>query len=154
MLGQVSSWSRGFLQVRISNLQHETGSTGGVPLALLEDDGVGDEKHVQQAVEHGHVKTDKKDDELAEEKLERSDQENAHPLAEWSLVEVLFRNVVLLAGLSAELLCSLGEDRGGVGLGHGERDQDPHNECHDQLDPVQPSPASGVRKETTNEGTD
>lgn len=46
--------------------EHETGLAGVVALALLVDDGKGNEEHVQQTVQDRHVERDQEDDQLGE----------------------------------------------------------------------------------------
>lgn len=123
-------------------------------LALLVDDGVGNEEHVQQAIQDGHVETDEQDDNLSEEQLERPEEEDSEPLAHGAHVKVLLRGPGLVAGILAQLLSAAGEDSGGVGLGDGEGDEDPRDEREDQLEPVEPAPAGIIGDETTDEGTD
>jgi hypothetical protein len=134
--------------------EHETSLAGGVALALLVDDGEGDEEHVEETVEDTHVEGDEEDDELAKQKLEGSDEEDAETLREGSHVEFLLSDVVGLASLLAELGSAAGENGGCVGLGDGKGDEDPDDTGEDKLDPVEPAPASGIREEATNEGTD
>ena len=134
--------------------EHEARDAGAVALADLKDDGVGDEEHVQEAVQDRHVQADEEDDELGEEQLEGADQEDADALGEGPGVELGLGDVAVVAGLLPQLRGAASEDRRGVGLGDGEGDQDPDNKGEDELDPVEPAPASRVGEETANEGAD
>ncbi len=118
------------------HLQGETGGTSRPPLSFFEDDGIGNEEHVQQTVEDGHVQRDEEDDELAEEELQGHDEEDADALADGAHVEVLFRDPVRLACLLAQFLGAAGEDGGRIGLGDGECDQDPDDAGEDEREPV------------------
>lgn len=133
--------------------EHETGDAVRVALAALEDDGVGDEEHVKKTVEDRHVERHEQYDELAEEKLEGPDQEDGHALREGTLVQVGLSHVRVVTGLLAEALGPALEDGGRVGLLDGEGDEDPDDEGHDELDPVEPPPA-GEAEPTTDERTD
>lgn len=134
--------------------EHEASLAGGVALALLVDDGEGDKEHVEETVQDTHVDRDEEDDELAKQKLEGSNEEDAETLREGSHVELLLSDVIGLASLLAELSSATGKDGGCVGLGDGKCDEDPDDTGKDELDPVEPAPASGIRKEATNKGTD
>ena len=134
--------------------KHETSLAGGVTLALLVDDGEGDKEHVEKTVQDTHVERDEEDDELAKQKLEGSDEEDAETLRERSHIQLLLSDVVGLSSLLAELGSATGENGGCVGLGDGKGDEDPDDTSEDELDPVEPAPASSIRKEATNEGTD
>lgn len=133
--------------------EHKTRDAVRVALATLENDGVGDEEHVQKTVEDGHVKRDEQHDELAEQELERTDEEDGHALCEGTLIEVGFSDIGVVAGLLAEGLGAALEDGGRVGLLDGEGNENPDDEGHDELDPVEPAPA-GEAEPTTNERTD
>lgn len=124
--------------------KHETRGTRGITLADLKDDGVCDEKHVQQAIQHRHVKADEKHNQFAEEELERADEENTEALGEGPRVELGFADVAGVVGLLAELGGASREDGGRVCLGNGESDEHPDDEGEDELDPIQPTPAGGV----------
>ena len=102
--------------------EHEAGGGSGVVFPALVDDGVGDEEHVQEAVEDGHVEAQEEDDEFAEEELEGADEEDAQAFGERPEVEVLFGDEVFV--LLAQLFGSFGEDGGRVGFGHGEGYED------------------------------
>lgn len=130
--------------------KHQTSLAGRVPLALLVDNREGNEEHVQETIQDTHVHGDEKDDELAEEELERADEEDEKTLREGAHVKLLLRDVVRLAGCLTELGGAAGEDGGSIGLGDGEGDEDPDNTGEDELDPVQPTPVRGVGEETTD----
>lgn len=134
--------------------EHQPRFAGRVPLALLVNDWKGHEEHVQEAVEDAHVQRDEKDDELLEEQLERADQENAQALRHGPQVQILLGDVGVVAGGGAELSGAAVEDRRCVRLGHGKGNEDPDHACKDELDPVEPPPAGGIREVTTDEGTD
>lgn len=132
--------------------EHEAGGGGGPALAALVDDGVGDEEHVEEAVEDGHVEGDEEDDELAEEELEGADEEDAEAGGEGAAVEFLLGDVGRVTGLLAESGGAAGEDRGRVGLRDGECDEDPDDEGEDQLDVVEPAPAEVICEEAADKG--
>jgi hypothetical protein len=62
--------------------------------------------------------------------------------------------VVGFASGSSKLASSAGEKSRGVSLRDGEGDENPDDEGEDELDPVEPSPTSGIREETTDKRTD
>lgn len=130
--------------------EHETGATGVPALALLENNGEGNEEHVKQTVENAHVQRNEENDELLEEQLEGSNHEDSETLAHGPLINVLLGNVGVVASRLAELLGAASKNGGCVSLGDGEGDEDPDNTGKDELDPVQPAPASTIRKETTD----
>ncbi len=134
--------------------EHETSRSGRVALALLEDDRIRDEKHVEEPVEHRHVQGDEQDDELLYEQLERPDEEYAKTFAERSHVEVLLRHILTVTCFLAEFLGPPGQDRRGVGLRNSEGDDDPDKSRKNQLEPVEPSPSECIRKEATNQWAD
>ena len=134
--------------------KHQTRHALGPTLALLEDNGISDEEHVQKSVKDRHVQTDQKNDNLLEEQLEGSDQEDTHALREWTRIEIRFGDVVLVASLLSELLGAASENGRGVRLGDSKGDGNPDDKGEDELDPVEPSPASAVGNEATNERTD
>lgn len=133
--------------------EHEARLAVRVALAALEDDGVGDEEHVEKTVEDRHVERDEQHDELAEQELEGPNQEDGHALREGTLVEIALGHVRVVTGLLAEVLGAATEDGGCVGLLDGEGDEDPDDEGQDELDPVEPAPA-GEAEPTTDERTD
>jgi hypothetical protein len=61
--------------------------------------------------------------------------------------------VVGFASGSSKLASSAGEKSRGVSLRDGEGDENPDDEGEDELDPVEPSPTSGIREETTDKRT-
>lgn len=134
--------------------EHETGAAFGPALALDVDDRVGHEEHVQKTVKNGHVQTDQEDDRFKEQELKRADEEDAELFTEWSLVDILFGHVSLVAGFFAEFLCTLVEDGWSIGLRDGEGENDPADPREDQLDVVEPAPSRGVSKEATRQRTD
>lgn len=134
--------------------EHETRHALGETLALLEDNGVRNEEHVEQSVQNRHVHADQKHDELGEEELEGPDEEDPEALAHGPQVEVLLGDVVRVAQLLAHLLGARGEDGRGVGLGYGEGDEDPDDAGQDELHPIEPAPAEVVGDEATGKGTD
>lgn len=133
--------------------EHEARLAGRVALALLVDDGEGDEEHVEEAVENAHVEGDEEDDELAEEELEGADHEDGEALLHGAGVDVLSGNMAVVASLGAELFGAGGEDGGSVRLRDGEGDEDPDDAGEDELDPVQPAPAGGIGEVATDERT-
>lgn len=62
--------------------------------------------------------------------------------------------MALVSGGFTQFLRTSGEDGGRVGFRDREGDEDINCSGEDELDPVQPSPASRVGQETTDEGTD
>lgn len=133
--------------------EHKTGDTGRVTLTSLEDDGVGDEEHVQKTVEDRHVERNEQHDKLAEQELEGTNQEDGHTFREGTLVEVALGHVRVVTGLLAKLLGAAGKDGGRVGFLDGEGDENPDDEGQDELDPIEPAPASELEP-TTYERTD
>lgn len=134
--------------------KHETRHSRRPSLALHEDNGVGNEEHVEKTVQNRHVEADEKDNELAKQQLERSDQEDDKTLAQGAEVEILLSDKVVVSSLLPELLGTAGENGGGIGLGDGEGDEDPGDPGEDQLEPIEPSPAGSIGEETTGKGTD
>lgn len=124
--------------------EHETSLAGTPSLALLVDDGVGDEEHVEETVQDGHVQADEQDNDLAEEQLEGADKEDLQPLRQGPEVEISFGDVVLIASLLAHLLRAGSQDSGRIGLLDGESNQAPDKSGQDELDPIEPSPALGI----------
>lgn len=61
--------------------------------------------------------------------------------------------MAIVACLLAKSLGFGGKDGWCVSLGNGERDEDPDNEREDELDPIEPSPASSIRQETADQWT-
>lgn len=130
--------------------EHQT-SVAGIPsLTLLEDNGESNEEHVKQAVENAHVQRNEEDDELLEEQLEGSDHENSESLAHRPLINVLFGNVALITSSLTQLLSAASKDCRRVSFGDGEGDENPDDTSEDDLDVVQPAPASTISKEATN----
>ena len=84
--------------------EHQARGRRAVAFAFLVDDRIGDEEHVQQAVQDGHVEGDEEDDGLLEEQLEGPDQEDSEAFAEGAQVEVLFGHELVVAGVFAHLL--------------------------------------------------
>jgi len=134
--------------------EHKTSLASRVSLALLVNDGICDEEHVQKTVEDTHVQRNEEHDEFAKEELERSNKENSKTFRDGTQIKFLLSNVVGLASLGSELASATGEDSRGVGLGDGEGDENPNDEGKDKLDPVEPAPASSIGEETTNKRTD
>lgn len=132
--------------------EHEARLAVRVALASLEDDRVSDEEHVQQAVKDRHVERDEQHDELAEQELEGPDQEDAYTLREGTLVQIALGHVRVVTGLLAEFRGPATEDSGGVGFLNGKGNEDPDDEGQDELDPVEPAPASETEP-TTDERT-
>jgi hypothetical protein len=134
--------------------EHETGDTSSIALALLVYNREGDEEHVKKTVENTHVQRDKKHNEFSEKQLEGSDHEDLDSLAHGLFVNVLLSNVALITSLLAKLLGAASKNSGCVCLGDGEGDENIDAAGKDKLDPVQPAPASSIRKETTNKRAD
>lgn len=132
--------------------EHEAGDTGRIAFAFLVHNGEGNEEHVKKTVENAHVQRNKQDDEFSEKQLEGTDHENLDSLAHASLVNVLFSNVALIASLLSKLLSAASKDGGCVCFGDGKGDDNVDAARKDKLDPVEPAPASSIRKETTNKG--
>lgn len=57
--------------------EHKTSLASRVSLALLVNDGIGDEEHIQKTVEDTHVQRNEEHDEFAKEELERSNKEDS-----------------------------------------------------------------------------
>lgn len=133
--------------------EHKTSLSSRVSLALLVDNGVGDEEHVQKTIEDTHVQGDKTHDELAKEELERSNEEDSKTFRDGAQIELLLSYVVSFSSFGSELAGATGQDSWGIGLGDGEGDENPDNKSQDELDPVEPSPASSIGEETTNKRT-
>lgn len=133
--------------------EHKTGLSSRISLALLVNDRVGDEEHVQKTVKNTHVQRNEEHNEFAKEELERSDKEDSKTFRDGTQIEFLLSDMVGLASLGSELAGATGEDSRSVSLGDGEGDENPDDESEDELDPVEPAPASSVREETTNKRT-
>ncbi|KAI6769275.1 hypothetical protein HG531_010379 [Fusarium graminearum] len=100
--------------------EHKTSLSSRVSLALLVDNGVGDEEHVQKTVEDTHVQGDKTHDELAKEELERSNEEDSKTFRDGAQIELLLSYVVSFSSFGSELAGATGQDSWGIGLGDGE----------------------------------
>jgi len=105
--------------------EHEACDTCRVAFAFLEDDGKGDEEHVEEAVEDGHVEGEEQDDGFEEEELEGADEEDGHAFAEGAEIEILLGDVLFGSGLCAHFLGTGSEDGGSICFGDGEGYQDP-----------------------------
>ena len=105
--------------------EHQACDTCRVAFAFLEDDRKGDEKHVEEAVEDGHVEGEEEDDGFEEEELEGADEEDGHAFAERAEVEILLRDVFFRSSFCAHFLGSGSEDRWRVCFGDCEGNQDP-----------------------------
>jgi hypothetical protein len=66
----------------------------------------------------------------------------------------LLGDVSLVARRLAELLGAARKDCRGVRFGNGKGDENPNNAGKDELDPVQPAPASAIGKVATNKRAD
>lgn len=133
--------------------KHETSGSGAPALTLLIDDGEGHEEHVQESVQDRHVQRNEEDDKLAEQQLQGPDQEDHKPLGEGPDVEIRLGDMLVIARLLAHLLGPAAEDGRRVRLGHGEGDEHPDDKGEDELNPVQPAPARGIREVSTDKGT-
>lgn len=111
------------------------------------------EEHVQQAVEDGHVYRDEEDDEFGEEELEGPEDEDFEFVLQWPSIDFLFGYICVVAGLFAQTAGTFQEDGGCVCLGDSDCHHDVDEASHDELDPVEPSPAFVVRDEAANERT-
>lgn len=105
--------------------EHQACDACRVAFALLEDDGEGDEEHVEETVEDGHVEREEEDDGFEEEELEGPNKENGHAFAEGAEVQILLGDVLLASCFFAHFLRSGGEDGWRVCFGNGEGYQNP-----------------------------
>lgn len=130
--------------------EHETGDTSRIAFALLVHNREGDEEHVEKTVENTHVQRNQKHNEFSEKQLEGSDHEDLDSLAHGFLVNVLLSNVALITSLLAKLFGAASKNSRRVCLGDGKGDENIDAAGKDKLDPVEPTPASSIRKEATN----
>lgn len=122
-------------------------------LPFLVHDWVGDEEHVEEAVENRHVDRDQEHDEFAEEELEGTDQEEGEGFEEGTFIDFLLGDEEVVAGFFPELSGARSEEGRGVGFGDGEYHEEVDYGPYDELDPVEPSPAASLGEEAANEGT-
>lgn len=121
---------------------------------FLVDNGESSEAHVESTVDDGHVQGDEKDDGLPDEKLPRSQQGNLELIAnalDW-LSRLESRNVDL-ASFLAQGNGALAEQNRGICLGVYDRAENPNNTSEDGDESLNPSPALGLTKEATCNGT-
>ena len=133
--------------------EHKTGVTGAPALALLINDGVGNEEHVEQSVKDRHVDRHKEDNNLLEEKLEGTEDVNLQTLSKGASIKLLLSDVGIVAGLLAQPLGALEKDGWCVCLRDSKNHGDIDSTSQNELDPVQPAPTQVIGDETTNEGT-
>ena len=109
----------------------------------LEDEGVGGEEEVEEAVDEGHVEADEEDDGFAEEDPDGAGDVFGEEFAQVDFYFFLFGVDAPVFGAAAEGAGFVDEDYGGVGFGEEEEEEGECGETHDGGDVFGPAPAEG-----------
>ena len=118
----------------------EPGEAEGPVAGAGEDDGVGDEAEVEDAVDDGNVDVPEDADGLGGDHDEGPAEVDFHELGEGEFVVVVARPVAVVAGFFAAPSCFLFEEGGGVAFFEN-ADEDPADGGDHHDDPVGEAPA-------------